>query len=477
MREEIKKRILRNLLEEVTKRYDHVMEENAQIIQKISHEATHDALTGLYNRSYLLKRLKKALLRCKKQKSYGAVLFIDLDNFKVINDTVGHHFGDMLLKEIAKKIQGATEAKHTLARFGGDEFVLLVEDIATRQEAETALESISKKLLETISYTYSIHQKIYQVTASIGIAVFGEDETDVNDILRHADSAMYEAKRRGKACNVFFDPSIEERLQQRLHMEMALRGGIEKEEFYLVYQPQYDFRGNIVGAEALIRWKSPEQGIVPPRDFIPFAEETGLIVPIGEWVIEHACRTLARWKESPRYRSLKLSVNCSAVEFMKGDYAGKLIEKIKHHEVDPRLLTVEITESLLMMDSEALREAMTRLNNFGVSLAIDDFGTGYSSLAYIKKFPISILKIDRSFVKDVVENPSDQTLIRAIISVAKDFGMAIIAEGIETKAQAEVLQRLGGDWLIAQGFLYGKPERLGLFEKRVRQLTETSKDR
>ena len=467
MREEVKKQILRNLLVEVTKRYDQVMEENTRIIQKISYEATHDALTGLYNRSYLLEALRVAFSRCRARGNFGAVLFIDLDNFKIINDTVGHQFGDMLLKQIAEKIQAVTEKKHTLARFGGDEFVLLVEGLGSREEAVRRLEEISSKLLETISYTYNIHQKIYQVTASIGIAIFGEEDHDINDILRHADSAMYEAKRQGKACNVFFDPSIEERLQRRLHMEMALREGIEKGEFFLVFQPQVNFRGILVGAEALIRWKHPDEGMLLPGTFIPIAEETGLIVPIGEWLIEQACMTLAQWKKSPQYRTLKLSINCSAVEFMKGNYAEKVIDTLEKYDVDPKLLTIEITESLLMMDSAVMVKAMQKLNNYHITLAIDDFGTGYSSLAYIKRFPIGVLKIDRSFVKDVVEDPSDQTLVRAIISVARDFGMSIIAEGIETPDQAMILHQLGGDRMIAQGYLYGKPTRLEEFEKSI----------
>jgi len=263
MREEIKKRILRNLLVEVTKRYDHVMEENSRIIKRISHEATHDVLTGLYNRAYLLDVLDQTLERCKETKRTGAVLFIDLDNFKIINDTVGHQFGDMLLKQISTKILEITDKEHTLARFGGDEFVLLIDQIATDKDTTEYLNNISRKLLETINYTYTIHQKIYRVTASIGISLFGEEGNSVNDVLRHADSAMYEAKRRGKACNVFFDPSIEDSLQQRVHMEMALREALEREELFLLFQPQTDSEGGIIGAEALLRWESSAAASLP----------------------------------------------------------------------------------------------------------------------------------------------------------------------------------------------------------------------
>jgi len=471
MREQIKKQILHNLLTEVTKRYDHVMAENTRIFQKISYEATHDELTGLHNRSYFIKELKSIFYQSQKQGSVSAILFIDLDNFKVINDTVGHQFGDILLKQIAGKMREAVTEEQMLARFGGDEFVLLLKHIGVdRQKAQQHIERVAQKLLETISYTYSIHQKIYQVTASIGIAVFGNDAIDdVNDILRHADSAMYEAKRQGKACYVFFTQAIESRLQQKLHMETALRQSIERREFSLIFQQQVDLQGRIVGAEALIRWNHPTEGEVSPQEFIPLAEETGLIIPIGEWVLDRACHVLSRWEDQPKFASLKLSINCSAIEFMQKDYAQKVIDTVKAYGVDPNRLTLEITESLLMTDNEMLLETMNTLKDIGITLAIDDFGTGYSSLAYIKKFPIGILKIDQSFLEDIVDEPSDQTLVKAIISVAKDFNMSIIAEGVETREQIEVLRALGGDDIISQGYLYGKPTPLDVFEWHVKE--------
>ena len=475
MREQIKKQILHNLLTEVTKRYDHVMAENTRIFEKISYEATHDELTGLYNRSYFIKELKKIFYQSRKQGSVSAILFIDLDNFKVINDTVGHQFGDILLKQIAGKMRETVSEDQMLARFGGDEFVLLLKHIGVDEpEAQRHIEQVAGRLLETINYTYSIHQKIYQVTASIGIAVFGNDAIDdVNDILRHADSAMYEAKRQGKACHVFFTPVIESRLQRKLHMETALRKSLEKKEFTLMFQKQVDFRGKIVGVEALIRWNHPTEGEISPHEFIPLAEETGLILPIGEWVLDRACHVLSQWQAQPQFASLKLSINCSAIEFMQEDYAQKVIDTVEAYGVDPERLTLEITESLLMTDNETLLETMNQLNDFGITLAIDDFGTGYSSLAYIKKFPIGILKIDQSFLEDIVDEPSDQTLVKAIISVAKDFNMSIIAEGVETREQIEVLRALGGDEIIGQGYFYGKPVPLEVFEKTL--LNGTSK--
>jgi len=470
MREAIKKQILHNLLTEVTKRYDHVMAENTRIFQKISYEATHDELTGLYNRSYFIKELKSIFYQPHTQRSVSAILFIDLDNFKVINDTVGHQFGDILLKQIAGKMREAVRDEQMLARFGGDEFVLLLRHIGVdEQEAKQRIERISKRLLETINYTYSIHQKIYQVTASIGIAVFGNDAVDdVNDILRHADSAMYEAKRRGKACHVFFTPAIESRLQQKLHMETALRQSLEANAFSLMFQKQVDLNGRTVGAEALIRWHHPKKGNISPLEFIPLAEETGLIIPIGEWVLDRACHILSRWRTEPEFASLKLSINCSAIEFMQEGYAQKVVDTVEAYGIDPGRLTLEITESLLMTDNEILLETMKKLNALGVTLAIDDFGTGYSSLAYIKKFPIGLLKIDQSFLEDIVDEPSDQTLVKAIISVARDFGMSIIAEGVETREQIDILRELGGDDIIGQGYFYGRPVPLDRFEEELR---------
>ena len=478
MREQIKKQILHNLLTEVTKRYDHVMAENTRIFEKISYEATHDELTGLYNRAHFLKELKTIFYQTQKHGSISAILFIDLDNFKVINDTIGHQFGDILLKQIARKMRESVTDEHMLARFGGDEFVLLLKHIGTdKDEAAGQIEAIAQKLLDTINYTYSIHQKIYQVTASIGITLFGDDAIDdVNDILRHADSAMYEAKRQGKACYVFFTPAIESRLQQKLHMETALRQSIKEEDFFFVFQSQIDASGKISGAEALIRWRHPERGVVTPQEFIPLAEETGLIIPIGEWVLERACTILSRWQEDPVFAPLKLSINCSAIEFMQEDYAQKVIDMVQAHGIDPGRLTIEITESLLMTENETLLKTMNRLNDFGITLAIDDFGTGYSSLAYIKKFPIGILKIDQSFLNDIVDQPSDQALVKAIISVAKDFGMSIIAEGIETREQMVILHTLGDD-ITSQGYFYGEPTSQEVFEEDLRKRISSSQQR
>ena len=465
MRERIKKQILHNLLLEVSKRYDYIMAQNTRIFEETSYKAIHDELTGLYNRFYFIEQLKKAIAVARRHNEYGAVIFIDLDNFKVINDTAGHKAGDVLLQLIAKKLRHALREEDLLARFGGDEFVILVENLGEEQQkAVDVLQKISDKLLDSVSYGHIVDQKVYQITASIGIALFHDSTLGIDDILRYADSAMYEAKRKGKSRAVFFNPLIEERLQKRFLMETSIRQGIEEGEFFLVYQPQVDARGRVVGAEALIRWNNAERGVVPPSEFIAFAEEERMIIQIGEWVLHEACRTLRRWQSMEMFADLKLSVNCSAIEFMEPGFDQKVMRIIRSYGIAPDRLAFEITESLLMTHHASLTSVMRRLSAFGITIALDDFGTGYSSLAYLKNFPIGILKIDRSFVEDIYFDSSDQALVRAIISVAKDFGIEVVAEGVETAEQEKTLREIGGEDVIVQGFYYGKPMPLSAFE-------------
>ncbi len=468
MREKIKKQILHNLLLEVSKRYDYIMTQNTRIFEETSYKAIHDELTDLYNRFYFVEQLKKAVAFARRHNNYGAVIFIDLDNFKVINDTAGHKAGDILLQLIAKKLRAALREEDLLARFGGDEFVILVDNLGEDQErAVDMLQKMSDKLLASVSYGHIVDQKVYQITASIGIALFHDHTLDIDDILRYADSAMYEAKRKGKSRAIFFNPLIEERLQRRFLMETSIRQGIDEEEFFLVYQPQVDGNGNVVGAEALLRWNNAERGIVPPADFIAFAEESRMIIQIGEWTLHEACRTLLRWQRDPLYRDLKLSINCSAIEFMEPGFDQKVMQVVSSYGVAPERLTFEITESLLMTHQASLTSVMHRLNAFGISIALDDFGTGYSSLAYLKNFPIHMLKIDRSFIEDIVFDSSDQALVKAIISVARDFGIDVVAEGVENPEQETTLRKIGGKELIVQGYLYGKPLPLPVFEESL----------
>jgi len=382
MRELIKKQLLFNLLSEVTKRYDYIMIQNAKIFDEITHKAMHDELTDLYNRYYFIDQLKRAIASSRRHGIYGAVLFIDLDNFKIINDTAGHKAGDTLLQLIAKKLFEVLREEDIIARFGGDEFVILIENLGKEQKkAVETLKIIADKLLESINYGHIVNRKIYHITASIGIALFNNNSITVSDILRYADSAMYEAKKKGKSQIIFFNPKIEEKLQKRVLMETSIRQGIEGKEFFLVFQPQVDFTGKIIGAEALVRWNNREQGIIPPAQFIPFAEETKMIIKIGEWLLQ-----------------------------------------------------------------------------------LDDFGTGYSSLSYLKNFPINILKIDRVFIRDIFLDHSDQALVRAIFSVAQDFGIDVVVEGVEKAEQEMTLRAIGGEHFLVQGFLYGKPMGFEQFE-------------
>ncbi|NPA29536.1 MAG: EAL domain-containing protein [Epsilonproteobacteria bacterium] len=468
MREKIKKQLLHNLLLEVSKRYEYIMAQNARIFEETNYKAIHDELTGLYNRFYFIEQLKKSLLSAERHKKYGAVLFIDLDNFKVINDATGHKAGDLLLKMIAKKLKSALREEDVLARFGGDEFVVLVENLGRDENrAVEILRGLADKLLASIGYGHIVDQKVYQVTASIGIALFNDATQDIDDILRYADSAMYEAKRKGKSQTIFFNPLIEERLQRRFVMETSIRQGIDEEEFFLVYQPQVE-DGRVVGAEALIRWNNAEKGIIPPGEFIEFAEETRMIIPIGEWALHEACKTLKRWEKDPALKGLKLSINCSAIEFMEPGFDQKVMRILTHYGIGTGRLCFEITESLLMTHHASLTSVMRRLSDFGVKIALDDFGTGYSSLAYLKNFPIDILKIDRSFIEDIFFDRSDQTLVRAIVSVAEDFGMQVVAEGVESPEQEMTIHTIA-DHIIVQGYLYGKPLPLEAFEAAVKE--------
>ncbi len=468
MREKIKKQLLHNLLLEVSKRYDYIMEQNARIFEETNYKAIHDELTGLYNRFYFIEQLKKALYLAQRHQRYGAVLFIDLDNFKVINDTTGHKAGDALLKMIAKKLKNALREEDVLARFGGDEFVVLIEDLGEDEgQAVKLVRRVVDKLLSSIAYGHIVDQKVYQVTASIGIALFHHGEIEIDDILRYADSAMYEAKRKGKSQAVFFNPMIEERLQRRLLMETSIRQGIDEGEFFLVYQPQIK-NGRIIGAEALVRWNNAERGVIPPSEFIAFAEESRLIIMLGEWILQEACKTLKRWEKDPILKNIKLSVNCSAIEVMESDFEQKLMRILTRYGIGRGKLCLEITESLLMSHHASLADVIHRLSEFGLKIALDDFGTGYSSLAYLKSFPINILKIDRSFIEDIYLDRSDQTLVQAIVSVAEDFDMQVVAEGVENKEQEQAIRAIA-DHIVVQGFLYGKPLPLEAFETAVKE--------
>ncbi|MCB6182455.1 EAL domain-containing protein [Leeia sp. TBRC 13508] len=425
--------------------------EQKQHADHIWHLAHHDTVTGLPNRNLLHDRLMQSILQAERNHKKSALLFIDLDRFKNINDTLGHSFGDRLLKHVADRLIGCVGHADTVARIGGDEFVIVLSGLDDAKEAEnTAL-----KIMEALTSTFVIDNMDLHITPSIGIALCPDDGSTVDGLMRNADTAMYFAKDSGRNNYQFFKQSMNTAATERLDMERQLRIAIRNDQFELHYQPQIDLiTKELVGMEALIRWRHPELGLVSPLRFIPIAEETGLIVPIGEWVLREACRQTKVWEDAG-LKVVPVAVNLSARQFLKGSLVETVASALAESRLDPELLQLEITESLLMYEVEDTIQLLSRLNELGVSLAIDDFGTGYSSLSYLKRFPIDHLKIDRSFVRDVINDPDDASITSAIIAMAHNLKLKVVAEGVETEQQASFLKELGCEF--AQGFLYSKP--------------------
>ncbi len=423
--------------------------------EQLAHQAFHDPLTDLPNRSLFLDRLSHALKRSKRRGDKVAVLFMDLDNFKVTNDSLGHEVGDDLLIEVAGRLSGCLRPTDTAARLGGDEFVILLEDIEDTNEANR----VAKRIAETLRLPLYIEGHELLVTTSIGIAFGGSDENLPGSLLRNADLAMYRAKEAGKNSQAMFESGMNVRALERLQLEEDLRRALEREEFRVYYQPEVSLEdGRIMGFEALVRWEHPERGLVSPQEFIPVAEETGLIVPLGQWVLEEACRQAREWQE--RYTgfadpSPAISVNLSARQFKQPGLADSIAEVLRKNGLEPRCLILEITESMMVTDVDSAIITLRELRELGVKIAIDDFGTGYSSLAYLKRFPVDYLKIDRSFVDGLGRDPTDKGLVSAAITLAHYLGLEAVAEGVETAEQLEHLRELGCK--LAQGYYFWKP--------------------
>jgi len=434
--------------------------------EKIQALAFYDQLTGLPNRLMLLERLERALAASARHSHFGAVLYLDLDDFKTINDTVGHDCGDEVLRETAKRLRATVRQEDTTARLGGDEFVVLLEDISPDKEhAATHAKVVGDKLLDTLARTYRIRGNEYLGSVSIGATLFCGQHEGVHELLKRADLAMYEAKKMGRNTLRFFDPVMQEALERRMRLEFDLRRALEADELRLYYQKMVESNGRTVGAEVLLRWDHPKRGIVPPLDFIPLAEDTGLVIPIGRWVFEQSCRTLRSWQDKEGYEHLMLSVNISAREFARDDFVDQVSETLRRIGVDPSLLSLEITESLLMENINEFIDKMQQLQDLGLSFSLDDFGTGYSSLSYLKRLPIKRLKIDKSFVNDLGQDKNDEAIAQTIIQMSKTLGMDVVAEGVETRMQSEMLKRFGCH--IYQGYLYGKPVELEQFEREM----------
>ncbi len=418
--------------------------------EKLDHLAHHDPLTALPNRLLFHDRLQHALLRAARDGEQLALLFIDLDRFKNVNDTLGHHIGDELLKQVARALLERLREGDTLARLGGDEFIVLLENI----ENQFGASQVAEKLVQMFEQPFMVAGHELFVTCSVGISVFPEDAIDLNMLIRNADVAMYQAKARGRNGYSFYTPSMTGEGVERLRLETFLRRSIEKDEIFLNYQPQVEIdTGRLIGVEALVRWNHPELGLIPPIRFIPLAEDTGFINQLGKWVLEEACRQMMRWQEAG-LQVPKMAVNLSAKQFERGSIVNMVADILRETGLEPDRLQLEVTESVIMNTGDAM-VFINDLHSIGVGLAIDDFGTGYSSLAYLKQLPVQTLKIDRSFIKDISTDVNDEAIAIAIIQLGKSMNLSVIAEGVETEEQAAFLLRHG--CRLAQGYFYSKP--------------------
>jgi diguanylate cyclase (GGDEF)-like protein/PAS domain S-box-containing protein len=418
---------------------------------RIQHMAHHDFLTGLPNRFLLTDRFKQVAAAAERNDTRFALLFIDLDRFKNVNDTLGHSIGDQLLRDVASRLGSIVRGTDTLSRQGGDEFLVLLGEVETPETAAI----VARKLMQMLGEPFLLDGHPITVTPSIGIAVSPEDGTDLDSLLKHADLAMYDAKQQGRNNYQFFRREMNARSLELLLMESDLRQALRKSEFELHYQPQISVStGQPQGLEALLRWRHPERGLVSPADFIPMAEETGLILPIGNWVLKTACQQLANWRANG-WPELRVAVNLSAAQFRQQDLLTQVEAALAAANLPADALELEVTESILMIDAEGTAKMLNALNAMGVALAIDDFGTGYSSLAYLKRFSVSTLKVDRSFVSGIGIDGEDAAICAAVIGLAHSLHLDVVAEGVETQAQYDWLAKAGCH--IIQGYFTGRP--------------------
>jgi len=431
--------------------------------EAIKELAFFDPLTKLPNRRLLQDRLFQALSSSDRTGQTGALLFIDLDNFKTINDTLGHIMGDLLLQKVAERLKSCVREGDTVARLGGDEFVVMLENLSAQSiEAATQAETIGEKILATLNKPYMLAKKEYFNTSSIGVALFYHHHDKLDDLFKQADIAMYQAKKAGRNTLRFFDPHMQEAIDTRSTLENELRNAVEYHQFFLYYQIQVDQNLRPFGAEALIRWVHPKRDLVSPAEFIPIAEETGLILPIGKWVLDTACAQLSKWQLDANTRHLIMSVNVSAKQFRQPDFATQVQAIVLRHGIDPTKLKLELTESILHENMESTVETMKAINALGVLFSLDDFGTGYSSLQYLKQLPLHQLKIDQSFVRDLAVDSSDKAIVNTIVAMAQSLDMEVIAEGVETEEQRLLLVVAGCTQY--QGFLFGRPMPIDLLK-------------
>jgi len=426
--------------------------------------AYYDALTGLPNRALLQDRISVALASARRRHEKVALLFLDLDQFKTINDSLGHSVGDLLLKGFAKRLKQGTREQDAVARLAGDEFVVLLSTVKETGDAAVA----AQRIVDSMAAGFVVQDRLLNVTCSIGISIFPDDCTRGEALMKNADIAMYCAKQSGRNMFQFFTKEMSVQALERLRLESSLRGALQRKEFFLVYQPQVDITtGRITSVEALLRWHHPELGLIPPDKFIPFAENSGLIISIGEWVLKTACAQARQW-QSDGLPVVPVAVNVSSVQFAQRNFVDLVRTALCETGLDPQYLELELTESLLISNADVMLAVLKDLKEMGVKLAIDDFGTGYSSLSYLRHFPVYKLKIDRSFVRDLTVNADDAAITDTIISMAKSLGLTVVAEGVENEDQFSFLQQHRCDEM--QGFYFSKPLAAEEFAEKARTL-------
>jgi diguanylate cyclase (GGDEF)-like protein len=443
--------------------------ERKQAADKIEHLAFYDPLTSLPNRRLLRDRLRHSIAASERHQNFGAVLFLDLDNFKVINDSKGHDIGDLLLVDVAQRLQACVREGDTVARLGGDEFIVILEKLSEdREQAAAQTSVISDKILVALSQPYLLATYEYLCSVSIGISLFRSREATVGELLKRADTAMYQAKSAGRNTRRFYDPALQATLEARTALEADLRSAQSKNQLSLYYQKQVDHTGRVFGAEVLVRWQHPVLGMISPLQFIPLAEETGLILPIGQWVLETACARLKAWEADPHTRDLKLAVNVSARQFHHPDFIGQVQLTLRNHGFNTDLLKLELTESVVLNNIGDTVTKMHALRQAGVRFSLDDFGTGYSSLSYLTQLPLDQIKIDQSFVRNIGQKHNDSVMVQTIIGMAHNLGMEVIAEGVETEEQRTFLEQHG--CALCQGYLFGRPVPVEEFEAELKLL-------
>jgi diguanylate cyclase (GGDEF)-like protein len=445
-----------------------------QLLEEQMHGmAFYDALTQLPNRRLLLDRLGQALAGATRTRRYGALMFLDLDHFKTINDLYGHDVGDQLLVEAARRIQTCIREQDSASRLGGDEFVVMLEGLAEDViEAVTQTEGVAEKLRDALTQPYVLHHEekmiVHRCTSSIGVVMFMEQDEPREQLLKWADMAMYRAKDAGRNTIRFFDPYMQSAIEVRAALESDLHIALAEQQFKLFYQVQVNAHGRAQGAEVLLRWQHPQRGLIPPLNFIPLAEETGLIVPIGAWVLDTACAQIKRWQSNKLFCDLVLAVNVSARQFRQTDFVALVRGAVQRNGIRPTSIKLELTESLVLDDVEDTIAKMRELKEFGVTFSMDDFGTGYSSLSHLKRLPLDQIKIDQSFVREITTDNADRVMVMIIVDLGMNFEVDVIAEGVETEEQFHMLHRYGcGSF---QGYLFGRPLPLEEFEAGLLQV-------